>query len=250
MFKGFYNLSSSMLTQNKNLNVISNNLSNVSTSGYKSDSMVSGTFKDAVMSRSGNNMIGADGTPLGNSSMITVPYETVTDFSHGGWEQTGSVLDFAIDGKGFFEVDRQGEKVYTRNGSFSLDDEGYIVLQGIGRVSGSGGPIRMTTDDFQVQPDGRIYDASGNLISKLKIVEFNNYDNLTKVDEGVFTSGDNPQNSDSTVMWKYVEASNVDPIREMTDMMVSQRTLQSAAQLLKMYDSMASKAATEIGRVQ
>jgi flagellar basal-body rod protein FlgG len=51
-------------------------------------------------------------------------------------------------------------------------------------------------------------------------------------------------------MWKYVEASNVDPIQEMTDMMVSQRTLQSAAQILKMYDSMASKAATEIGRVQ
>lgn len=248
MFKGFYNLSSSMLTQNKNLNVISNNLANVSTSGYKSDRMISGTFQDAVMSRTGNNIIGAEGDTLGNSSMITVPYETVTDFTDGGWEETGGLLDFAIDGKGFFEIDRQGEKVYTRNGSFSLDKDGYIVLQGVGRVNGTNGPIAIKTDDFKVEPDGGIYDASGKLISKLKIVDFQNYDDMTKVAEGVF-SGGTAQNTNSAVMWKYVEASNVDPLREMTDMLVNQRSLQSAAQILKMYDAMAVKATTEIGKV-
>ncbi|KXL54554.1 flagellar basal-body rod protein FlgG [Anaerotignum neopropionicum] len=248
MYKGFYNLSSSMLTQNKNLNVISNNLANVSTSGYKSDRMVSGTFKDQVVSRTGNNILGAVGEPLGNSSMITVPYETVTDFTDGGWEQTGSILDFAINGRGFFEVDRQGEKVYTRNGSLSLDEEGYVVLQGIGRVNGDAGPIKITTDDFNVSPDGRIYDTSGDLIAKLKLVDFNNYDDLTKVAEGVFTGGE-AQATDATVMWKHVEASNVNPVQEMTDMLVTQRTLQSAAQVLKMYDAMAAKAA-DIGRVQ
>ena len=249
MFKGFYNLSSSMLTQNKNLNVVSNNLANVSTSGYKSDRMISGTFQDAVISRTGNNIMGAEGASLGNSSMITVPYETVTDFADGGWEQTGGLLDFAIDGTGFFEVDRQGEKVYTRNGSFSLDQEGYLVLQGVGRVNGTNGPILITTDNFVVEPDGGIYDTSGKLISKLKIVDFENYDDLTKVAEGVF-SGGTAKNADSMVMWKYVETSNVDPVREMTDMLVNQRTLQSAAQILKMYDAMAQKATTEIGRVQ
>jgi len=248
MFKGFYNLSSSMLTQNKNLNVISNNLANVSTSGYKSDRMITGTFQDAVMSRTGNNITGAEGDSLGNSSMITVPYETVTNFSDGGWEETGSLLDFAIDGKGFFEVDRQGEKVYTRNGSFSLDQDGYLTLQGVGRVNGTNGPILITTDDFRVEPNGGIYDASGKLISNLKIVDFENYDDLTKVAEGVF-SGGTAQNTDSMVMWKYVETSNVDPVREMTDMLVNQRTLQSAAQILKMYDAMAEKATTEIGKV-
>lgn len=249
MFKGFYNLSSSMLTQNKNLNVISNNLANVSTSGYKSDTMVSGTFKDQVMTRTANNILGAAGNPLGNSSMITVPYETVTNLEDGGWEETGSSLDFAINGKGFFEVKRQGENVYTRNGSFSLDNDGYLVLQGVGRVNGSNGPIRITTDDFQVEPDGSIYDATGKLISKLRIMDFQNYDNLTKVGEGVFSGGGQGRVADSTIMWKYVETSNVDPVQEMTDMLVSQRSLQSAAQILKMYDLMAAKAATEIGKV-
>ena len=248
MYKGFYNLSSSMLTQNKNLNVISNNLANVSTSGYKADRMISGTFKDAVMSRTGNNIQGAVGEPLGNSSMITIPYETVTDFTDGGWEETGGSLDFAIHGKGFFEVNRQGQNVYTRNGAFSLDQEGYVVLQGIGRVNGANGPIQMQNDDFQVQPDGSIYDGTGQLKAKLKVVDFQNYDDLTKVSEGVF-AGDNPQNADATVLWKYVETSNVTPVREMTDMLISQRTLQSAAQILKMYDAMAVKAATELGRV-
>lgn len=249
MFKGFYNLSSSMLTQNKNINVIGNNLANVSTSGYKSDRMVTGTFKDAVMSRTGNNIKGAAGEALGNSSMITVPYETVTNFSNGGWEQTGSPLDFAINGAGFFEIDNKGEKVYTRNGSFSLDEDGYLVLQGIGKVNGSNGPIVITADNFGVEPDGRIYDSSGKLISKIKVVSFDNMEDMTKVAEGVFSSGANGKTTNSAVMWKYVETSNVDPVQEMTDMLVSQRTLQSAAQILKMYDSMAEKAATEIGRV-
>lgn len=249
MYKGFYNLSSSMLTQNKNLNVISNNLSNVSTSGYKSDRMVSGTFQDAIMSRTANNILGADGDPLGNSSMITVPYETVTNMMDGGWEQTGGSLDFAINGKGFFEVDSQGENVYTRNGSFSLDNEGYVVLQGIGRVNGTNGAIRLETDDFTVEPDGKIYDLAGNFVSQLKVVEFDTIDDLKKVGEGVFTGAGNGKAADSMVMWKYVETSNVDPVREMTEMLVSQRSLQSAAQVLKMYDAMAAKSATEIGRV-
>ncbi|WMI80967.1 flagellar hook-basal body protein [Anaerotignum sp. MB30-C6] len=249
MFKGYYNLSSSMLTHNKNLNVISNNLANVSTSGYKSDTMVSGTFKDEVMARTANNILGTEGDPLGNSSMITVPYETVTDLADGAWEQTGGSLDFAINGKGFFEVQSQGENVYTRNGSFSLDNEGYLMLQGVGRVNGSNGLIRITTDDFQVEQDGSIYNGTGNLISKLRIMDFDNYDNLTKVGDGVFTGGGQGRVADSTVMWKYVETSNVDPVQEMTDMLVSQRSLQSAAQVLKMYDMMAAKAATEIGKV-
>ncbi len=248
MYKGFYNLSSSMLTQNKNLNVISNNLANVSTSGYKSDRMISGTFKDAVMSRTGNTIQGAEGQALGNSSMITVPYETVTDFTDGAWEETGGSLDFAIHGKGFFEVDQQGETVYTRNGSFSLDQEGYIVLQGIGRVNGENGAIQLDSDQFRVEADGSIYDMAGNLKSKLKIVDFENYEDLTKVSEGVFAGGA-VQETDATLLWKYVETSNVTPVREMTDMLVSQRTLQSAAQVLKMYDAMAQKAATELGRV-
>ncbi|WP_352400344.1 flagellar hook-basal body protein [Anaerotignum sp.] len=249
MFKGFYNLSSSMLTQNKNLNVISNNLANVSTSGYKSDKMVSGTFKDAVMNRTANNILGFQGSALGNSSMITVPYETVTNLADGGWEETGSPLDFAINGRGFFEVQRQGQNVYTRNGSFSLDNDGYLMLQGVGRVNGSNGPIRITSDEFSVEPDGRIYDTTGNLVSQLKVVDFNNYDNLTKVGEGVFTGDGQGRAVDSTLMWKYVETSNVDPVQEMTDMLVSQRSLQSAAQVLKMYDLMAAKASTELGKV-
>ncbi|MDD3394461.1 MAG: flagellar hook basal-body protein [Anaerotignum sp.] len=248
MFKGFYNLSSSMLTQNKNINVISNNLANVSTSGYKSDRMITGTFKDAVMSRTANNIQGAEGEALGNSSMITVPYETVTDFAYGGLEQTGSTLDFAINGEGFFEIESEGKPVYTRNGSFSLDKDGYLVLQGIGKVNGSNGPILIASDDFRVDPDGSIYDVSNKLISKLKVVDFDNLEEMTKVAEGVFSSGTAGKTANPSILWKYVETSNVDPVQEMTDMLVSQRTLQSAAQILKMYDAMAAKATTEIGK--
>ncbi|MFV0314193.1 MAG: flagellar hook-basal body protein [Anaerotignum sp.] len=248
MFKGFYNLTSGMLTQNKNLNVISNNLANVSTTGYKADTMVSGTFKDEMMSRTANNILGAQ-AELGNTSMITVPYETITNFEAGGWENTGSPLDFAINGNGFFEVQSDEGTVYTRNGSFILDNEGYLTLQGVGRVNGTNGSIRIDADDFSVDQTGNIYSNTGQLISKIKVVDFADYAALTKVGEGLFTGGGQGVDSDATVLWEYIETSNVDAAQEMTAMLVSQRALQSAAQVLKMYDALAAKAATEIGRV-
>lgn len=249
MYKGFYTLSSSMMTQNKDINVISNNLTNVSTPGFKSDKMVSGTFKEELLSRTSNNSSRAFGASLGGTSMITVPYETVTDFSQGSFQETGRTLDFAIAGEGFFKVEGENGPVYTRNGSFIIDDNGYLGLKGFGRVLSNNEPIRLYTDNFNVGSDGTITDESGARMAKLSVVTFDNMDGFTKVGEGIFSANGEGKNEDAGIMWKYVETSNVDPISEMTEMLSSQRTLQSAAQILKIYDEISAKAATEIGRV-
>ena len=249
MFKGFYTLSSGMITENRHLNVISNNLTNVSTPGFKADQFVSGTFKDELFSITGNSSKNTYGNPLGRTSMITTPYETITNFSSGSLEETGGILDFAIVGDGFFEVQGLNGNVYTRNGSFAIDNEGYLLLNGTGRVLGKNGPIQLKTDNFQVERDGNIIDGNGEFIAKLNIVEFDNMDGFTKVNDGVFSNATQGRNVDGNILWKHVETSNVDPIQQMTSMMMSQRSLQSAAQVLKMYDQLAAKATTEIGRV-
>lgn len=249
MFKGYYTLTSSMLTQNKNMDVISNNLTNMSTPGYKKEQFVSGTFKDVLYSQSANNVSGAINQNIGSVSMISAPYETVTNFEDGAWDETGGNLDFAIKGKGFFKIKGEDGFKYTRNGSFVIDDEGYLSLQGQGRVAGKNGDIKMSTDSINVDNEGNLIGNNGQILGTIDVVDFADYAQLAKAGEGVFTTGAQEIPMPSSLIWKTLETSNVSSLDEMTAMISSQRVLQSAAQVLKMYDQLASKAATEIGRV-
>ena len=128
MFQGFYNLASGMLTQNRNLNVVSNNMTNMLTPGYKKDTMLSSTFQEDLMSRTGN-LDRSNITGLEDTSMFRSPTFNVTDFSQGAFEPTNQPLDFALeDENGFFQIQTQNDIVYTRNGSFIIDDQGYLAL--------------------------------------------------------------------------------------------------------------------------
>ncbi|MDD3203631.1 MAG: flagellar hook-basal body complex protein, partial [Pygmaiobacter massiliensis] len=169
MFKGFYNLTSGMLTQGRNLDVVANNMTNISTSGYKADRYVASTFKDVLISRVGNkDKTGAQ--EIGSSSYILASSEVATDYTQGTLETTGMPLDFAIEGAGFFGVQTANGVAYTRGGNFSLDNQGYLYLPGQGRVLGQNGqPILMQTDKITSDNFGRIYVETGNLIGQLGV---------------------------------------------------------------------------------
>lgn len=248
MFKGYYTLTSSMLTQNRNLNVISNNLTNVSTPGFKADKAAIGSFQEELLSRVGN-IDKKNPTRLNNISMINTIYETVTNYEQGAYEETGSLLDFAITDKGFFRIQTENGMVYTRNGSFIIDNEGYLSLPRVGRVMGKKGPIHLDSDKISVDNMGGIYTEGNQLIDRIDIVDFADYHQLTKAGEGIFTSNAAANSVQPEILWKTLEMSNVNHIEEFTAMMSSQRALQSAGQILKMYDQIAGKASTEIGRV-
>ncbi|MEG0189570.1 MAG: flagellar hook-basal body complex protein [Lachnospiraceae bacterium] len=249
MFRGFYSLTSEMICQNRNLNVISNNMANVSTPGYRSDKFLSSTFKEEMLYRSGNKDK-RNQTALGEVAMIRTGREVATDYSMGGFESTEGVLDFALQGKGFFEIQTNNGTVYTRDGSFMIDNDGYLALSGIGRVMGSNGPIRLGTDDIVVDAQGNIYDQTGQTTyGRIAVVDFADYNQLTKQDNGMFTSGVQGTPVNTPMLWKYIEKANVGVVNEMTSMMSGQRSLQSAAQVLKMYDQLMGKIVSEIGRV-
>lgn len=262
MYQGFYNLASGMLTQSRNLNVISNNMVNVQTAGYKKDKMVTSTFEEEMLYRTGTQNKG-NPTPLAVTSKIKTASETVVNYEQGSYEQTDGLYDFAIGGNGFFCIQTGGGERYTRNGSFSVDEEGYLTAEGIGRVlSEDGGPIQIPDENFTVDSRGRITldtggteetgESSTTLLGTLKIVDFADYGQLHKEDNGVFSTTQAPAAVDqegTSIMWKSVEKSNVDMVEEMTAMMASQRALQSAAQMLKMYDQIMSKSVADIGRV-
>lgn len=250
MFKGYYNLTSGMLSQTRSLDVIANNMGNVSTPGYKSDTYVDSTFQEVLFSRVGNRDK-SSAAPIGTQSMILAPAEIGVDFSQGAPEQTGQPLDFAISGDGFFQVRGDNGTFLTRNGSFIVDDGGYLALPGHGRVlSREGQPIAVGTDTFQADASGTLYRADGTVIGRIGVFDVaGDYaDVLQEMGEGLYTGG-NPQPADTPVLWKTLETSNVDMVREMTRMMSSQRALQSAAQVLKIYDQLMGKAVSDVGRV-
>lgn len=239
MFQGFYDLTSNMITQNRNLNVISNNMANVSTPGYKDDKIIQGTFREELIYRYDR----AGKTPVGRVSRVNTADERVTEYDDGGLRETGSPLDVGLSGKGFFVIQTDNGVVYSRNGSFNLDNQGYLTSPGIGRVMGTNGLIRLTTDDVSIDKQGNIIDSrTFQNLGRIQVVDFADYSQLTKITGGVFRANAQPQNApQAQITQKYLEDSNVSMIDEMTAMMTSQRALQGSAQVLRMYDQLIGK---------
>ena len=207
MFKGFYNLTSAMLTHQQNLNVVGNNLVNISTAGFKQDRYTATTFDDVMYSRVGD--LFSSGQEIGRQSYIRAASQTYTDFTQGAPEPTGLTLDFCIVGDGFFAIENaEGEIGYTRMGNFTLDDEGYLCLPGYGYV------LDPSSERIYLGTDKITADRTG-----------------------------------FSIWHAYLERSNTDMVKQMTEMITYQRALQSAAQVSRMYDQLMSHATSDVGRI-
>lgn len=263
MLRGMYTAASEMLTEKRNLNTIGNNLANVSTTGYKSQTMVTTTFKDMMLDRA-DFTTREDRTRLHNSSVRRIVSEEVTDYTEGTLKGTDSRFDFAIIGDGFFRIQTpQNGIVYTRDGSFTLDDQRCLALAGVGKVLGTdGNPIQLDSEYIEGMPDGTIYIKDMNdqyiesgkdgepLSANLSVVTFENPDSLIKFDAGLFKSDDAPvELAQPKLMWKTLELSNVDTLRETINMITAQRSIQSCSQIVKLYDQLLEKA-VDLGKVQ
>lgn len=253
MFKGFYNLTSGMITHGKHLNVISNNMANVSTTGFKADCFTGQTFDEVMYSVVGNKI--KNYVDIGEQSYATVPSENYTDFSQASFDETGMPLDFAIEdltGTSFFAIQTDNGVVYTRAGDFSLDDENYLALPDHGRVLDvDGNEIRLVTDKIQCDDYGRIYTQNGGFLGQIGVYVFENTDGLEKDPMGMFTAGGaQPQVQTVKVHNGMLERSNIDLVQQMTKMITTQRAYQSAATATKIYDQVMNHAANDIGRMQ
>ena len=251
MTKGFYGLTSGMLSQQRRLNVVGNNMTNLSTAGYKSETYTDSTFQDVLISRVGNkDKSGA--TVIGRESYILAPDQLYVNYDQGTLKETGLTLDFAIQGDGFFAVRTDNGVEYTRSGSFSLDGEGRLALAGHGLVLGTDGePITLATDQIRADGSGRIYTQNGVYQGQIGVYTFADNNTLSKGESGLIqANGQQAQlQAQPQVSWKHVEESNVDMLQEMSRMLTAQRSLQSGAQVLKLYDELLTKATNQIGQL-
>ena len=251
MMKGFYNLTSGMASQQNRLNVVANNMTNVATAGYKAEQYTDRTFDGVMAVRIGNKIKQPYQTMETYQSHILAPDHLYTDFIQGSLEETNLPLDFAIQGEGFFAIQTVDGVAYTRAGSFTLDNEGYLCLSELGRVlDREGNPIQLPTDKLDVDAQGNLSTQGGEYLATLGVFMFPDNGELERTPYGLFT-GEGAQLNDQVVIHhKWVERSNVNMIKEMVNMMTTQRALQSAAQLSKIYDQVINRAVNDIGRLQ
>lgn len=248
MLRGFYIASNGMINQQRVMNNISNNIANVQTAGYKSDTVVQNTFK--------RELLLLNGARKNTTGTIEYKYTEMskTDLSQGSFKFTESPLDVAIQGSVYFNLQSDnGDVLLTRNGQFSIDDEGYLSLDGGGRVMGENGPIMLGTSDFSIGNDGSIF-SNDVLVDKLELTYIAEADDVQKQGENTFIKigeikEEIPEGTEFSIIQGAYERSNVDISAEMTKSIVAQRSFEAISQALQMIDTMNQKAVTELAKI-
>lgn len=235
---------SGALAQEKNLEVITNNLSNLNSTGFKKDLSLLSAL-DPLGSDQPNQTGGKD--PLPAFGYID---GTSTDFSPGVIKQTGSPLDVAVDGENFLTVQTPAGIRYTRNGSFNLNSEGQIVTQSGFPVLGSSGPIILPPGQINIDSEGRV-SVDGVEIDTLQVVQFPDLKTLRKTEGTMFdASGVAPAPStEKRIRQGFLEGSNVNPVEEMVAMIRVMRLYEASQKVIQTTDEMASKATNDLGKV-
>lgn len=215
----------------RQLEIVANNLANMSTNGYKSSQMM--FVEHVVKSKGGERLISPNLT-------YTRDIATRIDVSDGAIETTGNPLDLAIRNDGFFVVrDAQGQEYYTRNGQFRLDTTGQIVnQQGHALMASGGQPIILSPNDSQINVarDGTLSTENGQL-GKIRVVQFDNPQDMQRTSGAMFTSQNPPTDiAAPDIIQGSLEGSNVEPIMEMSRMIELHRSYDSAKSFIEKED--------------
>lgn len=278
MFKGFYTATTGMIAQQRRTEMLSNNIANASTPGYKADQSTVRAFPNMLLSaieKNGKANLQNGFNPMAAQKIGTIGtgvymQETIPDYTQGQLVETGLKSDVALvdeylpvrgdddrTGGLYFRLQTDGAEAYTRNGNFTVDSEGSLVTTGGNYVlSTTGEPIQVTSDDYTITEDGRVLE-NNELIAQLDVAYVEDPDTLIKQDNGLYYSEDGNDLAsaydDNDVAFSmrqgYIEQSNVDAGSTMTEMMSAYRSFEANQKMLQAYDRSMDKAVNEIGKV-
>lgn len=240
MLAGFYTAASGMLVQQRNINVIGNNMTNSQTVGYRSQRLMQSTYDKEFLTRYENGIYHR----LGEGDPAVLVDEVETNFNYASLEDTESPFDMAIAGDGYFNIQGENRQYMTRNGNFNIDEEGYLILEDVGRVLGENGTLQIVGSDFTVTKDGYVFDANNQYVDKLLITKVADGSELRKYPNGMFSTDRANIVENVDVYQQTLERSNVDMNQEYTRLIEAQRNLQACATALSTVDTMNAKAAT------
>ncbi len=252
MIRGMYMAAMGMLNDMFKLNIIANNLANVDSPGYKQDRAAFKTYLEGTMvSLLPSIYRGKKYVPIGKLEGAAILDEVRADLSQGNVVYTGGKYDLAIDGRGFFAIEKDGKVYYTRAGNFKRDLAGFLVTNDGGFLLDTNGKRVKMQGDWQISSDGAIMDKNGKVITKIAIYDFTHPEKLKKFGYTYFEETKDSGKAMETnvgVMVGYIEKSNVSALKEMVNMInalrhfeISQRTITSSDALLdRLFNSVAS----------
>ena len=247
MNRGLYIAATGMTSAMVRQDVIASNLANVATVGFKGDRVVNETFADSLL----YSMNGSGGpTPMGTLNYGTRVAGTVTDFGQGAFRPTEQPLDVALGGDGFFQIrNDDGTVGYTRNGQFTRTPDGFLTTQTGEYVLG---PDRLpvfvgTSGDPVIRADGAVATSDGTRLGQISVVTLD-IPSARKVGQNTWTGTETGGMPTTTqVRQGFVEASGVNSVKEMVEMITTLRSYESSQRVITSIDGTLDKAVNSVG---
>jgi flagellar basal-body rod protein FlgF len=252
MIKGLYSAASALIVNSARQQVLSHNIANMQTPGFKEVlTTVQDFVKTPLVYSPGNLLQDNYLTYVGNIGLGAQSGPDVTDYTQGGLESTDSPYDMAIEGSGFFKVHTpQGDR-YTRDGRFIRDASNNLVTtDGFAVLNKNGQPIKLPEGTPSVAPDGTI-SVNNAVVGQLNISFFKNPRQELKNDRGNLFTG--PAQSTTTgevrVAQSYLEMSNANPTHLMTEMVEVARSYEAAQKMVQNQDDLLGKTISSLGHI-
>lgn len=258
MLKGLYIAHTGLLNEQNRMDILTNNLANASTVGYKKEGSTSQSFDDILTVKIKDRSVGemnVQRTGINNPGVKIG--ENYVDHSQGSFRITDNTYDLALGGDGFFAIEftnKSGETstMYTRAGQFALNKEGYLVNQdGDYVLDVNNNHIKLDTlKDSSILQDGTIFQNDVQ-VAKIQVTDFEDYNYLEKYGETFFIplEGARVINSQATVNSGYLEMSNVQTVSEMVNLISITRAYESNQKIMQTYDESLGIAVSQLGKI-
>jgi len=245
MIESLYIAETGMQSQQKLIEVISNNIANASTPGFKQQHV---NFVDLVYQPSSFEQQDTDNNVV--EGLGVQVHSTTTNFSVGEFKQTNNTFDIAINGAGFLEVESEnGDAAYTRSGRLRVNEEGYLTIS-TGEKLSSNIQLPPDTKSFVVNPNGVVSVEIGDSeelinIGQIDLVNFNNPNGLLTIGNNLYLAtntagpavyGEPSVGANGDILQGFTEMSNVSMTEEMVNLMLAQRGYQLNARIIQVSD--------------
>lgn len=257
MVKGLYTAYTGMVNQQKRLDVLTNNLANSATTGFKKEGTVSQSFDHMYAVKIKDSSEAYLNRRIGSVSLGAKIGEVYTDFTQGPFQVTDNTFDFALEGEGFFGISFTSKAgvtsiKYTRDGAFTLREDGFLVTKdGDFVLNAQGNPIQLdTTATIKVNTLGQIFE-NDVLVDQLGVFDFEDYNYLEKYGENMLqpVEGAVMREAAGKVHQGYLEASNVNVISEMVEMINITRAYETNQKMIQTIDQTLDKTVNQVGKL-
>ena len=257
MVRALYTAYTGMINEQYRMDIITNNMANADTCGYKQEGVTNQSFDSMLAIKIHDESECYHDRPIGDISLGVKMGEVYTDFSPGSIRETGNTYDLAISGDGFFSMrvtDKNGNDSikYTRAGELQITSNGYIVDADGNHLQGDSGDIQISTDSTRVviNEAGEIYE-DGALTGQVALTDFEDYNYLSKFGNTMYTAVEGATQKEATggIQQGWTEESTVNIVSEMVHLINITRAYETNQKMISNADRMIDKAVNEVGRV-